>query len=158
MFLAPSTSPQTSSRASFEQHVQRGFTLIEIMVVVVIIGVLAALVAPSILGRTDEARQTAARADISTIMTALKLYRTDNMRYPTSDQGLQALVARPTTEPVPTKWSRPYLDNAKLPKDPWGNPYVYVFPGVYGEVDILSYGADGKPGGEGADADIGSWQ
>ena len=95
---------------------QQGFTLIEIMVVVVIIGVLAALVAPSILGRTDEARQTAARADINTLMTALKLYRTDNMRYPTSEQGLQALVARPSTEPVPAKWSRPYLDNGKLPR------------------------------------------
>ncbi|KKW69293.1 general secretion pathway protein GspG [Lampropedia cohaerens] len=136
---------------------QRGFTLIEIMVVVVIIGVLAALVAPSILGRTDDARQTAARADINTLMTALKLYRTDNMRYPTSEQGLQALITRPTTEPVPTRWSRPYIEGGKLPVDPWGNPYVYINPGVYGEVDVLSYGADGQPGGEGVNADIGSW-
>lgn len=158
MFSASFSSPRIAPRHRPKHMLQRGFTLIEIMVVVVIIGVLAALVAPSILGRTDEARQTAARADINTLMTALKLYRTDNMRYPTAEQGLQALVVRPTTEPVPTKWSRPYLDNGKLPNDPWGNPYVYIYPGVYGEVDILSYGADGRPGGEGPDADIGSWQ
>lgn len=158
MFFASPISQRSAPRQTPKHLLQRGFTLIEIMVVVVIIGVLAALVAPSILGRTDEARQTAARADINTLMTALKLYRTDNMRYPTNEQGLQALVAKPTTEPVPTKWSRPYLDNGKLPNDPWGNPYVYIYPGVYGEVDILSYGADGRPGGEGVDADIGSWQ
>lgn len=141
---------------SLRKAAQRGFTLIEIMVVVVIIGVLAALIAPSIMGRTDEARQTAAKADINTLMQALKLYRTDNLRYPTTEQGLGALVARPTLEPVPSRWSRPYVE--KLPNDPWGNPYVYIFPGVYGEVDVLSYGADGQPGGEGANADIGSWQ
>ncbi|RMX04847.1 type II secretion system protein GspG [Corticibacter populi] len=154
MVAARRAAPPLAIRA----RLQRGFTLIEIMVVVVIIGVLAALVAPSIMGRTDEARQTAARADINTLMTALKLYRTDNMRYPTAEQGLAALVARPSTEPVPTKWSRPYLDNGKLPVDPWGNPYVYIYPGIHGEVDVMSYGGDGKPGGEGADADIGSWQ
>lgn len=141
---------------SLRKAAQRGFTLIEIMVVVVIIGVLAALIAPSIMGRTDEARQTAAKADINTLMQALKLYRTDNLRYPTTEQGLGALVARPTLEPVPSRWSRPYVE--KLPNDPWGNPYVYISPGVYGEVDVLSYGADGQPGGEGANADIGSWQ
>lgn len=159
MFVEPRFNRPAVSRRPFaatKASLARGFTLIEIMVVVVIIGVLAALIAPGIMGRTDEARQTAAKADINTLMQALKLYRTDNMRYPTSEQGLQALIARPTSEPVPTRWSRPYVE--KLPNDPWGNPYVYINPGVYGEVDILSYGADGKAGGEGTNADIGSWQ
>jgi general secretion pathway protein G len=133
----------------------RGFTLIEMMVVVVIIAVLAAMIAPAVLSRVEEARETTARADISTIMQALKLYRLDNQRYPTAEQGLQALVERPTTDPAPPNW-KPYLE--KLPNDPWGNPYQYLNPGVKGEVDVMSYGADGKPGGEGKDADIGSWQ
>lgn len=154
--LAMSTHSSLPTSLPVSRRLQQGFTLIEIMVVVVIIGVLAALIAPSIMGRTDEARQTAAKADINTLMQALKLYRTDNLRYPSTEQGLNALIARPTAEPVPTRWSRPYVE--KLPADPWGNPYVYIAPGVYGEVDVLSYGADGQPGGEGADADIGSWQ
>ncbi|HEY1392385.1 MAG TPA: type II secretion system major pseudopilin GspG [Methylibium sp.] len=133
----------------------RGFTLIEVMVVLVIIGVMAALIAPSVLRRVDEARVTAARTDINTLMQALKLYKLDNQRFPTGEQGLQALVAKPTTGPIPSNW-KPYLE--KLPVDPWGNPYQYANPGVKGEVDVFSYGADGKPGGEGVDADIGSWQ
>jgi general secretion pathway protein G len=132
-----------------------GFTLIELMVVLVIIGVLAALIVPNVLERADDARVTAAHTDVSNLMQALKLYRLDNQRYPTQDQGLQALVAKPTTEPVPPNW-KPYLE--KLPNDPWGRPYLYLNPGVKSEVDVMSYGADGQQGGEGKNADIGSWQ
>ena len=133
----------------------RGFTLIELMVVLVIIGVLAALIVPNVLERADDARVTAARTDVNNLMQALTLYRLDNLRYPTTDQGLQALVTRPTTGPTPTSW-RPYLD--KLPQDPWGRPYQYLNPGLRGEVDVMSLGADAQAGGEGRNADIGSWQ
>jgi len=133
----------------------RGFTLLELMVVIVIIGVLASLIAPSVIHKAEEAKVTAARTDINTIMGALKLYKLDNQRYPTAEQGLQALVEKPTVDPIPPNW-KPYLD--KLPNDPWHTPYQYLNPGVKGEVDVMSYGADGKPGGEGDDADIGSWQ
>lgn len=133
-----------------------GFTLIEIMVVVVIMGVLAALLVPRLMGRTDDARILAAKQDIATLMQALKLYRLDNQRYPTTEQGLQALIARPTNGPQPANWkSGGYID--RLNKDPWGNPYQYASPGTRSEVDIFSYGADGQPGGTGNDADIGSW-
>jgi general secretion pathway protein G len=134
---------------------RRGFTLIELMVVVVIIGVLAALVVPNLIDRTDDARATAAKTDISNLVQALKLYKLDNQRYPTSEQGLQALNAKPTTGPIPGNW-KPYVE--KMPKDPWGNAYQYLSPGLKGEVDVFSFGADGKSGGEGKDADIGSWQ
>ncbi|TAM48002.1 MAG: type II secretion system protein GspG [Burkholderiaceae bacterium] len=140
---------------SLHRRVQAGFTLIELMVVLVIIGVLAALIVPNVLERADEARVTAARTDINNLMQALKLYRLDNQRYPTAGQGLQALVIKPTVPPIPSNW-KPYLD--KLPNDPWGNPYQYLNPGVKGEIDVMSFGADGKTGGEGKDADIGSWQ
>ena len=133
----------------------RGFTLIELMVVLVIIGVLAALIVPNVLDRADDARVTAAKTDIANINQALKLYRLDNQRYPTAEQGLQALVVKPTTGPAPQNW-KPYLE--KLPNDPWGNPYQYLNPGVKGPIDIMSFGADGQAGGEGKDADIGSWQ
>ena len=133
----------------------RGFTLIELMVVLVIIGVLAALIVPNVLERADDARVTAARTDVNNLVQALKLYRLDNQRYPTAEQGLQALVAKPTTGPIPPNW-KPYLD--KLPKDPWGSPYQYVNPGVKGEIDVYSLGADGQPSGDGKNADIGSWQ
>ena len=137
--------------------VQRGFTLIELMVVLVIIGVLAALIVPNVLDRADDARLTAARTDVSNLMQALKLYRLDNQRYPTAEQGLQALVTKPSAGPNPANW-KPYLE--KLPKDPWGNDYQYVNPGVKNAagVDVFSFGADGQSGGEGKDADIGSWQ
>ena len=134
---------------------QRGFTLIELMVVLAIIGVLAALIVPNVLGRADEARVTAARTDVGNLMQALKLYRLDNQRFPSAEQGLQALVTRPTVEPLPLNW-KPYIE--KLPRDPWGRPYQYMNPGLQGEVDVLSLGADGQPGGEGFNADIGSWQ
>lgn len=133
-----------------------GFTLIEIMVVVVILGILAALVVPKIMSRPDEARIVAARQDISAILQALKLYKLDNYRYPTTEQGLQALAVKPTTQPIPPNWKPGgYLE--KLPKDPWGNNYQYLNPGTHGEIDVFSLGADGAPGGEGNDADIGSW-
>lgn len=132
-----------------------GFTLIELMVVLVIIGVLAALIVPNVLDRTDDARATAARTDIGNLMQALKLYKLDNQRYPTAEQGLQALIARPSAPPVPANW-RPYLE--KLPSDPWGQPYQYLNPGVRGEIDVMSFGADGQSGGDGKNADVGSWQ
>ena len=133
----------------------RGFTLIELMVVLVIIGVLAALIVPNVLDRTDDARATAARTDVNNLMQALKLYKLDNQRFPTAEQGLEALVRKPTVGVVPPSW-KPYLD--KLPADPWGRPYQFINPGVKGEIDIFSLGADGQAGGEGKNADIGSWQ
>lgn len=134
----------------------KGFTLIELMVVLVILGVLAAIIAPKIMARPDEARVVAAKQDIATIVQALKMYRLDNINYPTTEQGLQALVTKPTIDPIPANWKLGgYLE--KLPKDPWGNAYVYLNPGSHGEFDVISLGADGQPGGEGKDADIGSW-
>ena len=134
----------------------RGFTLIEIMVVIVILGILAALVVPRVLDRPDEARVVAARNDVAAIAQALKLYRLDNQRYPTTEQGLAALVSRPTLAPVPPNWKpNGYLE--RLPKDPWGHPYQYLNPGLRGEIDVFSFGADGQPGGTGIDAEVGSW-
>lgn len=130
---------------------QQGFTLIEIMVVIVIMGILAALVVPRVLDRPDQARRVAAQQDINGVLQALKLYRLDNGRYPTTAQGLQALVQRPEGA---RNW-RPYLD--RLPNDPWDHPYQYLSPGVKGEIDVFSFGPDNKPGGDGDDADIGSW-
>lgn len=139
------------------QRKSSGFTLIEVMVVIVIIGVLAALIVPKVMSRPDEARVTAARVDIATITQALQLYKLDNHRYPTTEQGLQALVKKPTLPPVPENWKgNGYLE--RVPNDPWGHPYRYVQPGLHGDFDVMSLGADGEPGGEGADADVGSWQ
>ena len=133
-----------------------GFTLIEIMVVVVVLGVLAALIVPKVMSRPDEARVVAARQDIASIVQSLKLYKLDNHRYPTTEQGLAALVAPPTIAPPAPNWKPGgYLE--RLPKDPWGNPYQYLNPGLRGEIDVYSFGADGISGGEGVDADIGSW-
>ncbi len=143
------------SARNARRRIVRGFTLIELMVVLVIIGVLAALIVPNVIDRADDARVTAARTDITNIVQALKLYRLDNQRYPTAEQGLQALIAKPTNGPVPGNW-RPYLE--KLPNDPWGRPYQYLNPGIKGEVDVMSFGADGQSGGEGKNADVGSWQ
>jgi general secretion pathway protein G len=136
--------------------IAKGFTLIEIMVVVAILAILAAVIVPKLMSRPDEARVVAAKQDIGTIVQALKLYRLDNLRYPTSEQGLAALTTRPTLAPFAPNWrSGGYLE--RLPKDPWGNPYHYLSPGLHGEIDVVSFGADGSPGGEGFDADIGSW-
>jgi general secretion pathway protein G len=146
---------KTSVRA--RQHRTAGFTLIEVMVVVVILGILAALIVPRVMGRPDEARVVAARQDISALTQALKLYRLDNLAYPTTEQGLQALIARPASPPVPPNWkSGGYLE--RLPKDPWGREYRYLNPGLHGEIDVFSLGADGEPGGDGYNADVGSWQ
>ena len=134
---------------------QRAFTLIELMVVLVIIGVLAALIVPNVLDRADDARVAAARTDVNNLVQALKLYKLDNQRYPTAEQGLAALLVKPSLSPVPQNW-KPYLD--KLPNDPWGNAYQYLNPGLKGEIDVLSFGADGQPGGDGKNADVGSWQ
>lgn len=133
----------------------RGFTLIELLVVLVIIGVLGAIIVPTVLNRADDARVTAARTDVNNLMQALKMYKLDNLRYPSGEQGLQALVAKPTTGAIPSNW-KPYLE--KLPNDPWGHPYQYANPGVKGEIDVYSFGADGQVGGENNDADVGSWQ
>ena len=148
MFKAP-TRP-------LRRGIARGFTLVEIMVVVVIIGILGALVVPKLMGRTGESRVTAAKVDIATLMQALKLYKLDNQRYPTTEQGLKSLIEKPSTGPSSNGWKAGgYVE--KLPKDPWGNPYQYLSPGVKGEVDLFSYGADGQPGGTGEDSDVGSW-
>ncbi len=143
------------STTSPRRALQRGFTLIELMVVLVIIGILAALIVPNVLDRADDARVTAAKTDINNIVQALKLYRIDNQRYPSSEQGLQALITKPTTGAIPANW-KPYLE--KLVNDPWGRPYQYLNPGIKGEIDVMSFGADGQAGGEGKNADVGSWQ
>ena len=132
-----------------------GFTLIEVLVVVAILGILAAIVVPRIMDRPDEAKRVAAKADVGAIVQALKLYRLDNGFYPSTDQGLGALSQRPTTNPVPGNW-KSYLE--RLPKDPWGSDYQYLNPGVKGEIDVFSLGADHARGGEGNAADIGNWE
>ena len=151
--MHPALVPAHANRLT--RTARRGFTLIELMVVLVIIGVLAALIVPNVLDRTDDARATAARTDVNNLMQALKLYKLDNQRYPSAEQGLDALVRKPSAGSVPNNW-RPYVD--KLPADPWGRPYQYIYPGIKGEIDVFSLGADGQAGGEGKNADIGSWQ
>ncbi|MEQ6885065.1 type II secretion system major pseudopilin GspG [Salicola sp. Rm-C-2C1-2] len=134
----------------------RGFTLIEIMVVMVILGLLVALVAPNIMGRGDEARVTAAEAQLRNISSALDLYRLDNSHYPSTEQGLDALVEKPGGSPEPSNWNPDGYMSA-IPKDPWGNDYQYVQPGSEGPYDLYSYGADGREGGEGVNGDISVW-
>lgn len=136
----------------------KGFTLLEIIVVVFILSLLAAIVAPKIIGRTDDARIAEAKIQIKNFETALKLFKLDNAFYPSTEQGLAALIEKPATGQVPERYREGgYLEQRKIPADPWGNPYIYISPGVYGDFDLMSYGADGKEGGEGKDADIKSW-
>ena len=137
----------------------RGFTLIELMVVIIILGILAMYVMPKIMGRPDEARQVKARLDIASLETAIKLYKLDNGMYPGTEQGLQALVAQPETGTLAKKWRKGgYLEKNRVPKDPWGNEYIYLCPGVNDDYDIISYGADGVSGGEDKNKDINSWE
>ena len=146
-------------RGSFvrKMHRQHGFSLIEIMVVLVIMGVLASLLVPKLIGRADDARLIAAKQDIATLTQALNLYRLDNFQYPTTEQGLKALIERPKIAPIPTNWETSgYID--RLPKDPWGKLYQYLSPGIHGEFDVFTLGADGKAGGYDKNKDIGSWE
>ncbi len=138
---------------------QRGFTLIELMVVVIILGILAGLVIPRIVGKPEEARRIKAKIQIQNFEKALRLFYLDNGFYPSTEQGLKALIAKPTTGRIPRHYRRGgYLEGHKIPKDPWGNPYIYISPGVHDkDFDIISLGADGEEGGEGNDADIQSW-
>jgi len=136
-----------------------GFTLIEIMVVIVILGILAGLIIPRIMGRPEEARRMMALVQIESMETALKLYRLDNGLYPITEQGLQALVEPPTVGTLPKKWKDGgYLEKGRVPKDPWGNEFIYLCPGIHDDFDLISYGADGEAGGEGKDKDVNSWE
>ncbi len=138
---------------------KHGFTLIELMVVIVILGILVSFIAPKIMGRPDEAKQVKARVQIESLETAIKLYKLDSGIYPTTEQGLQALVEQPQTGTLPKKWRKGgYLEKGKVPKDPWGNEFIYLSPGAHGDYDIIAYGADGVPGGEEFDKDISSWE
>jgi general secretion pathway protein G len=143
----------------FKQLDYRGFTLIELMVVIVILGILAGLIVPRIMGRPEEAKQLKAKMQIESLETALKLYKLDNGMYPDTEQGLQALIEEPETGIVPKNWRKQgYLEKGRLPKDPWGNEFVYLSPGTHGDYDIISYGADGVPDGEDKNRDINSWE
>lgn len=135
-----------------------GFTLLEIIVVVFILGLLASIVAPRVIGKTDDARIAEAKVQIRNLETALKMFKLDNSFYPSTEQGLDALIKKPTTGKIPSSYKDGgYLEQSKIPLDPWGNPYVYLSPGLHGDFDLISYGADGKEGGEGKDADITNW-
>jgi general secretion pathway protein G len=137
----------------------RGFSLIELMVVVIILGILAMYIGPKLMGRTEQAKEVQTRVQIEGLETALKLYKLDNGTYPTTEQGLQALVERPETQNVQQNWRKGgYLEKGKVPKDPWGNEFIYLSPGIQGDYDITSYGADGVPGGEDENKDINSWE
>ncbi|WP_121629464.1 type II secretion system major pseudopilin GspG [Tropicibacter alexandrii] len=148
--------PDYSQSAGEKQGAQAGFSLLELMVVVVIMSILALVIVPRVIDRPDQARIARVQSDISVLTSAVELYRLDNLRYPTTEQGLAALVDQPTAPPVPANWAtNGYID--RLPKDPWGNDYQYLEPGVHGVFDIFTLGADGQEGGSGADADLGSW-
>ncbi len=138
---------------------EQGFTLIELLVVLVIIGILAGYVGPKIMGRPEEAKRTMTKAQISGLETALESYKLDNGVYPSTEQGLQALVEAPSTGKLPPKWrDGGYMKKGKVPKDPWNREYIYLSPGIHSDFDIISYGADGESGGEGTDADINNWE
>lgn len=141
-------------------HVGRaGFTLIELMVVIVILGILAGFIVPKLMGRPEEAKRVKAKMQIESLETAIRLYKLDNGNYPTTEQGLQALVEKSDSPPIPKNWRKGgYIEKSKIPKDPWGNAFIYLSPGAHGDYDIISYGADGVPGGEGNNQDINSWE
>jgi general secretion pathway protein G len=148
-----------NSKFSFRKTDCRGFTLIELMVVIVILGILAGLIIPRIMGRPEEAKRLKANLQIESLETAIKLYKLDNGMYPDTEQGLQALVEEPETGTLSKNWRKGgYLEKGKVPRDPWGNEFVYLSPGVHGEYDIISYGADGVSGGEEKNKDINSWE
>ncbi len=150
---------QRRKEATEHRSGNTGFTLIELMVVIVILGILAGLIIPRIMGRPEEARQMKAKVQMESIETALRLYKLDNGDYPTTEQGLQALVEPPTVGELPRAWRKGgYLEKGKMPKDPWENDYIYLCPGLHGDFDLISYGADGQPGGEDKNADINSWE
>lgn len=137
----------------------RGFSLIELMVVVIILGILAMYIGPKLMGRTEQAKVTQARVQMEALAVALKLYKLDNGIYPSTEQGLTALIEPPETGTIPKKWRKGgYLEKSKVPPDPWGNEYIYISPGVNDDYDIISYGADGVPGGEDENKDINSWE
>jgi len=147
------------NKTFFKQLGCRGFTLIELMVVIVILGILAGLIIPRIMGRPEEAKQLKAKMQIESLETALKLYKLDNGMYPDTEQGLQALIEKPETGTLPKNWRKHgYLEKGRLPKDPWGNEFVYLSPGAHDDYDIISYGADGVPDGEDKNRDINSWE
>ncbi|MFA5903118.1 MAG: type II secretion system major pseudopilin GspG [Desulfobacula sp.] len=149
---------KNESKIRFSLLGEKGFSFLELMVVVVILGILATYIAPRFMGRTDDAKAVKAKVDILAIETALKLYKLDNGVYPTTEQGLTALVEKPSTEPVPANWKeKGYLEKARVPKDPWGKDYLYLSPGVHDDYDLISYGADGVPGGEDKNKDVNSW-
>ena len=137
-----------------------GFTLIELMVVVIILGILALYIGPKIMGEPEKAKRVKAKMDIASLETALKMYKLDNGMYPSTDQGLQSLVAVPDSGVIPKNWRKGgYLEKNKVPKDPWGNDFIYISPGVHGDFDLISYGLDGVPGGENEDdKDINNWE
>lgn len=138
---------------------RNGFSFIELMVVIIILGILASAIVPRYMDKTDKAKAVKAKTDISAIETSLKMYKLDNDVYPTTEQGLAALIEKPDTEPVPRNWNeKGYLEKNTTPKDPWGREYLYLSPGLHDDFDILSYGADGVSGGEGINKDITSWE
>lgn len=150
------TTADTAADRPAKGRKDEGFSLLELMVVVVILSILAIAIVPRIIDRPDQARVARARSDIAVLESALQLYRLDNLGYPTTEQGLRALVEKPARPPLPPNWAGAgYVQS--LPKDPWGADYQYLYPGLRGEFDVFSYGADGKPGGEGVNRDIGSW-
>ena len=143
----------------FSKHNNQGFTLIELLVVILILGLLIGVVGPRVIGRTDDAKVSAARIQIEGLVSALHMYKLDNGAYPSTEQGLQALVQPPQSGNVPRKWRQGgYLERSQIPQDPWGNDYIYLSPGAHGDFDLLSYGADGVPGGDGYDKDITNWE
>jgi general secretion pathway protein G len=148
-----------SRKAAKACSAQRGFTLIELMVVVVILGILAGLIVPRIMGRPDEAKELKAKMQIESLETALKLYKLDTGKYPNTEQGLQVLVEKPNDETIQKHWREGgYLEKGKVPADPWGNAFVYLSPGTHGDYDLISFGADGVAGGEGKDRDFNNWE